>query len=488
MSPTMLMLAALTANQPGVMPPNAPIPVAMPGVVVQAAPVVRTQAVAPPAAMPGTTIPEPTAGIPTLGGSANPIPQEASKSSPSPEAADDQAEESGEEKWFLMRRLEGTSLGTLMADRRLTVSGWLQNSYTWSTTDVSNQPVVWNDRANKYLLNQLWLRIDKAVDTEAKEATWGYRWDNLYGTDYRFSLTRGLLPGQLQNSIPTQQNLYGYDPIQFYVNAFLPNLFQGTDIRAGRLFTPWGYESLEGPASPFVSRSYAFNWSPPFTHMGIMLSPKFNDKWSGKYMLANGNDIFFDHTEELRFVGATTYQASEDTAATLGWSLGRGALNQGAPFAPATTGLDSEPAGRNNFNNLDLVVSHNVTEKLNLAAEFIWGYQWNVPANIPGGIIDTRKAVGQSGVANWYGWAQYFNYKLSDKWTHVTRVELWNDAEGQRTGFEGLYTAVTTGMQYSPVPDLLIRPFVRYDTNNQSTPFEGKHFIWTGALEAIVRY
>lgn len=496
MSPTMLMLAALSANQPGVIPPGAAVPAPMPAAVQPPAPIVRVQGTpqtTPPAALPGGLGDgNLTPGTPTTPG-ANTTPQEASKSGPSPEAKDDEAEEKKEEKWFLMRRLEGSSLGTLMADRRLSVSGWVQQSYTWSTTNITNQPVVWNDRADKYLLNQFWLRLDKAVDTEAKEATFGWRVDNSFGTDYRFSLMRGFLNTQLNNSNPQtsperQQNLYGDDLIQFYTNVFLPNLFQGTDVRVGRLFTPWGYESLEGPNTPFVSRSYAFNWSPPFTHMGVMISPKFNDQWSGKFMLANGNDVFLNRAEEGRFVGALTWTPRKEDTVTLGWTLGRGVFNQGLPFNPATIGEQTEPAGRNNFNALDLVWAHTLTDKASYAMEAIWGHQSNVPANVSGGIIDTSKAVGQSGVANWLAVAQYFNYAISDKWTSVTRVELFDDARGQRTGFEGVYTAVTTGLAYVPVKDVLIRPSVRYDYNQESRPFEGKHYIWTGVMDLIVRY
>lgn len=478
MSPTILMLAAMSASQPGVTPPAGSFPVPMP-----AAPVVggvqRIQAEAPPAALP-------TPGFPTTPGQ-NLFPQEASRAAPSPQAADDEAEAEGEEKWFIMRRLEGTALGTLMAERRVTVSGWVQQSYTWSTTDVNNGTVVWNDRANKYLLNQLWLRLDKAVDLESSEASWGYRADILYGTDYRFTMMRGLLPGQLVNSDPNQQNLYGIDPIQFYVNVFLPNLFQGTDIRAGRLFVPYGYESFEAPNTPFVSRSYAFNWAPPFTHLGIMMSPKFSDTLSGKFMLANGNDIWFDHLQEMRFVGAMTWQPRDEDAFSLGWTLGRGKMNTGpdAPFNPATVSLNSEPAGRNNFNNLDFLWTHTFTEKFNTATEVLWGHQWGVPVGVPGGLIhgDATKST-----ANWLSFVQYFNYALTDKWASVTRFEMFDDARGQRTGFEGLYTAITTGLQYTPVPDVILRPSIRYDTNNYSQPFEGKHFIWTGAMEAIVRF
>src|SRR5947209_2596165 len=170
------------------------------------------------------------------------------------------------DRWFLMKALQGSWAGVFLDDSRTSISGWTEASYTASTNSVTNQPEVWNDRANRFLVNQHWIRIDRAVVTSGTtEPTWGYRIDTLIGSDYRFTLMRGLLNSQLENANGTQ-NLYGVDLIQFYANAYVPTLFEGTDVRAGRLFTPFGYESLEGPSTPFVSRSYAFNWCPPFSH------------------------------------------------------------------------------------------------------------------------------------------------------------------------------------------------------------------------------
>jgi Putative beta-barrel porin-2, OmpL-like. bbp2 len=390
------------------------------------------------------------------------------------------------EPWALMRLLKGTAFGDRLDARRITISGWTEGSYTPSQAKVSNSPVVWNDRADKFLLNQLWLRAEKGFDTDSKEMSFGWRMDLLYGTDYRFTIPRGLWNEQLLNS-KGQQNLYGLDPIQHYIAAYLPNLFKGTEVRVGRIFTPFGYESLEGANTPFVSRSYAFNWSPPFTHYGIMVAPQFNDNWSGKFMLANGNDVMIgDKSEELRFVGAISWTSTDKkTGITFGTSIGRGSFNAGDPFNPSTVGLQSEPAGRNNINVFDIVATRQITEKLSYAFEAIYGYQNGVPANVPGGIIATNKV---SGTAHWGSLVNYLNYDFTEKVRGIVRVETFDDFEGQRTGFEGLYTAVTAGFQIKPCKAVMFRPEIRYDYNNVSRPFEGRHGLLTVGLDMVVRW
>jgi hypothetical protein len=396
------------------------------------------------------------------------------------------------DRWWLMQQLQGNWLGSYLDANRTSISGWIEQSFNGSTARVTNQPVVWDDRPNQYMLNQFWIRLERSTVTSGTtQPTFGYRVDVSSGTDYRFSLMRGLFDSQLANSEVDgsgnpKQNVYGVDPIQFYTNAYLPNLFNGTDIRVGRLFTPWGFESLEGISTPFVSRSYAFNWSPPFTHMGIMVSPTFNNQWSGKFMLANGNDVFFTSNQEIRSVGAITWTAlDKQDIVTFGWTLGRGKFNAGAPYAPATAGEQYEPAGRNNINVLDLVYTHNFTSVLQYNLEALYGWQTGVPANISGGIISNND---NAGTARWASLANYLYYTIDPQLVSITRLEFFDDFNGQRTGFEGFYTALTTGFQYRPTKPLMLRPEIRYDYNTQQRPFDGKHGILTAAIDVILRF
>jgi hypothetical protein len=385
-----------------------------------------------------------------------------------------------------MREAQGTWVGALLDDQRTTLSGWVEPSYTFSSAARNNQPMVWNDRANEFLLQQAWFRLDRpVVTTGTTQPTVGYRLDVLYGSDYRFTLPRGLLNDQLKNSTGAQ-NLYGVDPIQFYVNAYFPNLFQGTEIRLGRCYCPFGYESNEAISTPLLSRAYDFNTS-PFTHCGLMALTTFSPKWSANLMLVNGNDVFFaDPAEELRFVGKLQWTSPDrrDSVA-VSTSLGRGKFNAGEPFAPATVATANEPAGRNNVNVFDVIWTHAFDPRLSYALETTFGYEYGVPANVPGGII---KEDATEGTMHWAAAINYLTYVIDPHWSALTRVEFFDDFEGQRTGFEGLYSVVTAGLQYRPYKGLWIRPEVRYDYNNESRPFEGKHWLLTVAGDVIVRW
>src|SRR5262249_41523429 len=157
----------------------------------------------------------------------------------------------------------------------------------------------------------------------------------------------------------------------------------------------------------------------------------------------NGNDVFFDGSQEWRYVGQILL-TSDDEKQTLALSasIGRGRFNPDRPNGPAqgitTIGLAYEPVGRNNFNCVDLVYSHKLTDKCTYALEGVYGYQYNVPAAATGSADNFG---GNNGTAHWGSIVNYFTYNWDDKWSTILRAEAFYDAEGQRTGFEGWYYA-----------------------------------------------
>lgn len=398
----------------------------------------------------------------------------------------------GPDRWSLMKTLQGSWPGSVMDSNRIAFSGWNTMSFTGSTDHVSNVPVVWNDRANKFLFQQNWFRLERfIVPTGTTNPTFGFRIDVNAGSDYRYTLPRGLLNGQLNNSDPLgnlgRQNLYGVDPIQHYVEGYFPTVFQGLDIKAGRFFTPFGNESNEAISSPLMSKSYAFNWSPPFTHYGILATATLNPVWTVQAALINGNDVMLgDPSEEARFLGTVKYtRPGGRDVAVFGTSIGRGRFNSGDPFNPSTFGLQSEPAGRNNINVFDVVYTHIFNPVLNYTVEGIYGYQYGVPANVPGGII---REDATSGTAHWMSVAQYLTYSFTPRLNGIARFELFDDFNGQRTGFVGLYEALTLGVQWRPRKDIIFRPEIRYDNNGYSRPFEGHHDILTFGADLTFRW
>jgi Putative beta-barrel porin-2, OmpL-like. bbp2 len=357
-------------------------------------------------------------------------------------------------KYFIMKLLEGSPAGQMLSDKGITIQGWVNMNYTASSASRNNFPVTFNTRANDFQMNQLWLESSKAIDTSKKEVQFGYRVAALYGEDYALTLPRGLYNSQLPDR-------YGFDPVYHYGEIFLPNLGgEGSTLRVGRWGTLIGYEVIEATGTPFLTKSYNFQFN-PFTHTGAMLTTQLSDTWTMYHGAVTGSDVYIDPAARLTYVGGIKWAPPEgDTSVALNTVV-------------------TDPSffvreGFQHFNSYNLLITHKCSDDLTYVLDATYSH------------ADTFAALNQS--ANWYGFANYFLYKISDTLSSNFRVELFEDNKGVRTGFRGLYTEVTYGLAWTPTDAVIVRPTVRYDYNSTSRPFEGDRDLFTATFDLIIRF
>jgi hypothetical protein len=362
------------------------------------------------------------------------------------------------ERWPLMQELQGSWPGWLLDGNRIQVLGWTEGSFTASSVRRDNTPEGSNFYANNFSVNQAWLRIDRPIDQAASTPTFGFRSDTYVGTDYRYTVARGLFSGQLTDDHGAP-NLYGFDPIQFYGEAYFPQVGRGLDVKLGRFFTQFGAETSDTTQNLFLSKSY--NWVyDPFTNTGVLFTLKLTDAWTVQSGLVLGSDVFIDPADRPTYIGSVKWAPPTAPDSVL--------------FSVIVGPGRFEPS--RNFNNpqiFDLVYTHKFSSRLSYTLDALLGFQTNVP---------------DIGTAFWYTVAQYLNYSLTPRLNAVARLEFFDDIQGQRTGFKGLYTALTTGLNYKPQRWLLLRPEVRYDYNDETRPFGNKHGLFTACMDAVVRW
>jgi hypothetical protein len=369
------------------------------------------------------------------------------------------------QKYLLERTLEGTRFGEILNNRGIKIYGWTEGSYNGGTARDSNAPVFMNDRAREFVLNQNYVVVEKALDTSKNEFQWGWRTDwILPGSDARTTVVRGLWDVQLRNNNGGPQ-LYPIDLFQAYGMVYLPDVGQGTEVRLGRFATHVGYELVQTVDTPFVSRSYMFQYN-PFTHTGIWALTKLNDDWSMGNGISTGTDTFLDApTNRPTYLGQLKWAPKDgDTTA---------ALNV---VVTNPNYIASENFQLYNFYNL--VVTQKLTEKLNYVLDTGYTHM--------GKFIDGNG--NYIGFVNWYGAAQYLNYAHKENLISTFRFELFDDAQGARTGFKGLYTECTYGIAWKPQPGVIVRPYARWDNNNQTAVWEGKQNLFTTGMDLILRW
>jgi hypothetical protein len=364
------------------------------------------------------------------------------------------------ERWALMKLMQGTWLGMPLDGERMQVTGWTDMTYTASSDRTLNGPMGFNYRANDFLLQQNWLRFERGVVTSGTtEPSFGFRSDwILPGSDYKYTLARGIFNEQLVANNGTPQT-YGIDPIQFYAEVYFPTIGRGLDVKVGRYFCQYGVEANDAPSNALSSHAYTFIYD-PFTHTGAMGTLKLTDAWTVMAGAILGPDVFVDRASSPYSMGYVKWAPpTGPTSAVFSVILGSGRFNRSEDF--------------NNPNIVDLVVTHQVNSRLTYNFESLFGYQTNVPV---------------IGTATWFGILNYFTYTLSPRLNGTTRIEFFDDAQGQRTGFRGLYTAATAGLSFRLTRAIIFRPELRFDYNGESRPFENHHGLFTATSDVLIRW
>lgn len=357
------------------------------------------------------------------------------------------------DKFFLEQTLSRWSAWKSVEDLGIRVFGWTAGHYSFSSTDDSNAPTVFNDRADYAAMGQNWLEIVKPIDTTKSETQFGGRIATILpGYDYKYTLARGMWN--------QQSDRYGFDTPYVYGEMFSPGIGpKGSTIRVGRWATAIGWEMIETIATPFVTRSYNFTYN-PYTHTGAQISTELNGNWSMYHGVVTGADVFFDSAATPSYVGGVK------------WTRDGGKTSVAGNVFITGRGFDEQESFQH-YNSFNLLLQHEIAPGWNYVLDATYGHA-----------ADTA---GSSGDADWLGVANYLSHTLNDQTVLNLRVEVFRDSDGARTGTRGTYLGVTLGAQWTPMNWLLVRPFARFDSNNNG-PFEGDDTMVQGGIEAVVRW
>ncbi len=346
--------------------------------------------------------------------------------------------------------------------RGVKVYGWVAQGATTNPYNPvnppggnGNLPVTFNYRSDEYQLNQAYGVIEKETDGSCG-LDFGGRVDVLYGEDYFFTMAAGLEthPDATPHwNSATGNGIGGVGRLglampQVYGEAALGNF----KVKVGHFYTIIGYESVMAPANFFYSHAYTMQYGEPFTHTGGLVTWTPNDRWTFVAGVVNGWDKFDAVSDRISVIGGATFAPCHER-----WTI-------------ALTGISGDEDGIappfvGNRSMYSLVFNFNVTDKINYVFQHDYGIQQN------GGLL-----AGED--AEWYGINQYLFYTINDCWKAGIRAEWFRDDDGFRVvnGFnpanrEGDWYEVAMGLNWSPHPNITLRPEARYDW--AQSPFAG---------------
>lgn len=389
----------------------------------------------------------------------------------------------GDESWSYLSEADFQPLHCVSCDPRANrwgfnqppfqLGGWLQQGVTFNPDDPSNRlnaPVLFNDRANDYQLNQLYFYLGRQVQVDGMGWDWGGRLDLNYGTDSRFVTVPGL--EEHDDRTPrwnSETSDYGLAVPQAYIDIATPLGPYGSVFRAGHFYALGGYETFAAPDNFFYSHAYTYLYGEPFTHSGGMWFARLSPTLSVAVAGTTGWDSFYSELDEwgVRFGILKEFNEGQTTLALT--------AHAGDDFTGITTAQGTMDDARS---WASMVMKRYLHPQIYYVFQGDYGRQEQAVVLLD----NTNNTVGFD-AGQWWGLNQYLVYQWNKKWSAGLRAEWFRDEGNSRVGvpieyvgtgpaFNGNdYFAITGGVNWKPHSNVLLRNEIRWDSSDvESNP------------------
>jgi hypothetical protein len=336
------------------------------------------------------------------------------------------------------------------ARSRTKLYGWIDPSLNFSTSAHSNAPEANDVYANRFELNQFVLYAERLPDSVQRDhADWGYHLTALYGTDYRFTTAKRYVSGQWLND----HREYGFDPALEYLDVYIPQVAQGTNVRVGRFISIPGIEAQLAPNNYIFSHSllYAID---PFTDTGVIATVKLSDQWLVQLGITGGHDV-----------ALWTPDAKPSGTACLSYTTK--SVNNN--FYACANGINNGKYAFNNLQQYDGTWYYKFSKTVHMGTEAWYMYERDVPAL--GGTIQPETGANaayclpgqQRCTAPEYAIVNFLQRELSVHDFLSFRSDFLDDKKGQRTGYATKYSENTIMWCHWVGSTVQLRPELRFE-------------------------
>ncbi len=359
---------------------------------------------------------------------------------------------------------------------RIKVYGWFDiggNASTSNKGKYANNEAAYDIIPNSIQLDQAVLYIERLPNTvQTDHVDWGFRFSNLYGLDYRYTTAKGVFSQQLLSYQSGQT--YGYDPVMYYFDIYLPHIGKGSDLRIGRYISLPDIEAQLAPNNYTYSHSILYTYD-CYTQHGINLTTKLSDHWTVQAGVSAGCETA-PWTKGAKLTG--------DATVSYTWH------NGGDNLYFAANSLNSAKYSYNNVSGYYLTYYHKINATWHTDTEGWYQYESKVPNNnyTAGPITSPAPITGANGAycnpsashcfAPDYAIVNYIEHEFNNHHSSFTiRNEMVNDLKGQRTGTPTVYSEHLFGFNFWVGSTITFRPEVRfehaYDKAAYDSPYLG---------------
>ena len=401
----------------------------------------------------------------------------------------------------LMAALGNTAVGQAMNDSHIQVYGWINAGGNLSNNTVrgGNAPAAYDYNPNTVQLDQAVLYIERLPDTVQKDhIDWGFRIAPIYGENYRYTTAYGLWSYQLLN----HNSNNGYDMPMAYGEVFIPQIMEGLLIRVGRYISIPDIEAQLAPNNYMYTHSMTYTFD-NYTNTGIQSTLALTKNWFFQLGVSVGTEAMPWHWNATianpfpnpLYPGNTMLKdpgAKPSLTAGVRWTSDTGNDN----IYVVADAINNGVWGYNNLQWYGITYYHKFNDYWHISFES-YNLRQNNVMNVNNPTMQTAFANGGTPFSPQYMpfnspfGAQcsspvlisctasvqteviYINYS-PDKLNNIsTRLEFYNDEQGQRTGTKTRYVEAGLGWQHWFSPQIEIRPEFTFYRSLDAFAFNG---------------
>jgi hypothetical protein len=290
------------------------------------------------------------------------------------------------------------------------------------------------------VLNQLWLGLSRELDMRYG-FDWGFRGEFLFGTDAWLTQSYG---DATLDYWSTRRD-YGISIPQLYITMGYMNL----SVKVGKFESLLGFEHIQAVDSPFYSHSNLF-YAEPQSHSGVLFDYNFNpDFWCSLGYVQGSDSTLSNRFGDNGLLGGIYWRCCPST--TL-WYTIYYSKNRAGTFA------------NNEIHTGGDLFRHTFVLNWKLTPRLDYVFQWDI-----GNRRGMKYGLGNS---SYFGWAQYFTYKIHQRLSGGIRIDqlhsntlmsLSGFARPNTGHFIGNLYGITIGLEWKPYQNFSFKPELRYD-------------------------
>ena len=401
----------------------------------------------------------------------------------------------------LMVALAPSGVGKALGDAHIQVYGWVDVGGNYSSNHVNggNSPGAYDYEPRRVQLDQAVLYIERTPDTVQRDhVDWGFRVSGIYGVDYRYTTSYGLFSNQLLG----RNRDYGYDLPMVYGELYFPKVAKGLLIRAGRFIALPDIEAQLAPNNYMYSHSLTYTFD-NYTNTGVQATLAVTPRLFLQLGVSGGSDTALWNVGKRianpfpnPLYPGSTYLKDPGARAAITGCLRVESKTARDNLYLCADAINNGVYGYNNLQWYGLTYYHKFTDKWHISFESYHLFQkdvpnllnatavqaianggtpfspQNVPFNAPNGAI-CRDATVLKCTANAYSVLAYLNFQPTPLDNISLRGEIYDDAEGQRTGTKTRYVEAAVGLQHWFSPQIELRPEIAYYRSLDARAFDG---------------